>query len=297
MIKKINKVLVANRGEIAIRIFRACSELGIKSVGIYSKEDKYSLFRTKSDESYLIGDGKGPIDAYLDIDGIIDLAKKKNVDAIHPGYGFLSENPEFVRKCEESRIIFIGPSADVMNMMGDKINSKQIAKKVNVATIPGIEKAIRTSEEAKEVAKYIGYPIMLKASNGGGGRGMRVVYDEESLELEYEIACSESKKAFGEDIIFIEKYISNPKHIEVQILGDRYKNIVHLHERDCSVQRRHQKIIEYAPAFSIDEKIRKSICDDAIKIAKYVNYVNAGTLEFLVDENGLYYFIEMNPRI
>ena len=297
MLKKINKILVANRGEIAIRIFRACAELGIKSVGIYSKEDKYSLFRTKADESYLIGEDKGPIDAYLDIDGIIELAKRKNVDAIHPGYGFLSENPEFVKKCEENGIIFIGPSADIMNMMGDKINSKQIAKEANVPTIPGIDEPIKSIEKAKEIANKIGYPIMLKASNGGGGRGMRVVYNEEKLKIEYETACSESKKAFGEDIIFIEKYIPNPKHIEVQILGDKYGNIVHLHERDCSVQRRHQKIIEYAPAFSLSENLRKKICTDAVKIAKHVGYVNAGTLEFLVDENENYYFIEMNPRV
>ena len=295
--KKFNKVLVANRGEIAIRIFRACSELGIKSVGIYSKEDKYALFRTKADESYLIGEDKGPIDAYLDIDGIIDLAKRKNVDAIHPGYGFLSENPEFVRKCEENDIVFIGPTADIMNMMGDKINSKKIATEVNVPTIPGINHPIRDYEEAKNIAREIGYPIMLKASNGGGGRGMRIVYEEGSLEIEYQTACSESKKAFGKDIIFIEKYISNPKHIEVQVLGDKYGNIVHLHERDCSVQRRHQKIIEYAPAFSLDENIRKRICADAVKIAKHVGYINAGTLEFLVDDTGNYYFIEMNPRI
>jgi len=296
-LKKFNKVLVANRGEIAIRIFRACSELGIKSVGIYSKEDKYSLFRTKADESYLIGEDKGPIDAYLDIDSIIDLAKRKNVDAIHPGYGFLSENPEFVRKCEENGITFIGPSADIMNMMGDKINSKKIAEAVNVPTIPGVNHPIKDYEDAKQIANMIGYPIMIKASNGGGGRGMRVVYNEETLEIEYQTACSESKKAFGKDIIFIEKYIANPKHIEVQILGDKYGNIVHLYERDCSVQRRHQKIIEYAPAFSLDDNTRKKICNDAVKIAKHVGYINAGTLEFLVDDNGEYYFIEMNPRI
>ncbi len=188
------KILVANRGEIAIRIFRACSELGIKSVGIYSKEDKYSLFRTKADESYLMGEDKGPIDAYMYIDSIIELAKKKNVDAIHPGYGFLSENSEFVRKCEENNIIFIGPSADIMDLMGDKINSKQIAKKANVPTIPGVDKAIKTFDELKEVVKQIGYPVMLKASNGGGGRGMRVVYSDENLQIEYETACSESKK-------------------------------------------------------------------------------------------------------
>lgn len=297
MLKKINKILVANRGEIAIRIFRACSELGIKSVGIYSKEDKYSLFRTKADESYLIGEDKGPIDAYLDIDGIIELAKSKNVDAIHPGYGFLSENPEFVKKCEENGIIFIGPSAEIMNMMGDKINSKQIAKEANVPTIPGIDESIKNIERAKEIANTIGYPIMLKASNGGGGRGMRIVYSEDNLNIEYETACSESRKAFGEDIIFIEKYIPNPKHIEVQILGDKFGNIVHLYERDCSVQRRHQKIIEYAPAFSLSDKLREQICTNAVKIAKHVGYVNAGTLEFLVDENENFYFIEMNPRV
>ncbi len=177
MLEKINRILVANRGEIAIRIYRACSELGIKSIGIYSKEDKYSLFRSKADESYLIGEDKGPIDAYLDIDGIIELAKRKKVDAIHPGYGFLSENPEFVKKCEENGIIFIGPSANIMNMMGDKINSKKIAKEANVPTVPGIDKPIKTIEEAKQIAKEIGYPIMLKASNGGGGRGMRIVYE------------------------------------------------------------------------------------------------------------------------
>ncbi|CEI74336.1 MULTISPECIES: pyruvate carboxylase [Romboutsia] len=297
MFKKFNKILVANRGEIAIRIFRACSELGIKSVGIYSKEDKYSLFRTKADESYLIGEDKGPIDAYLDIDSIIELAKKKNVDAIHPGYGFLSENPEFVKKCEKNGITFIGPSADIMNMMGDKINSKRIAKEVDVATIPGIDEPIKDVKRAKEIAKEIGYPIMLKASNGGGGRGMRVVYNESDLSIEYETACSESKKAFGEDMIFIEKYIANPKHIEVQILGDKYGNIVHLYERDCSVQRRHQKIIEYSPAFSLGDKLRENICNDAVKIAKHVGYINAGTLEFLVDDSGEYYFIEMNPRV
>ena len=297
MLKKFKKVLVAKRGEIAIRIFRACNELGIKSVGIYSKEDKYSLFRTKADESYLIGKDKGPIDAYLDIDGIIELAKEKNVDAIHPGYGFLAENPEFVRKCEENGIEFIGPSAEIMERMGDKINSKKVAHKVGVGTIPGVEEVIRSVDKAKEVAELIGYPIMIKASNGGGGRGMRVVYDEKNLASEYERACSESKKAFGEELIFIEKYIEDPKHIEVQVLGDKHGNLVHLYERDCSVQRRHQKIIEYAPAFSVDEKVRKEICSDAVKIAKEVGYVSAGTLEFLVDNKGNHYFIEMNPRI
>lgn len=297
MLKKFNKVLVANRGEIAIRIFRACAELQIRSVGIYSEEDKYALFRTKADESYLIGEGKGPVDAYLDIDGIIALAKKKKVDAIHPGYGFLSENAEFARKCEENGITFIGPDSSIMEKLGDKINSKIVAHEANVPTIPGVEKALKTVKEAKAVAEKIGYPVMVKASNGGGGRGMRIVRRVEDLEIEFENARSESRKAFGEDLIFIEKYIEDPKHIEVQVLGDKYGNIVHLYERDCSVQRRHQKIIEFAPAFSLDPGVRERICQDAVRIAKHVGYTNAGTLEFLVDKNGDYYFIEMNTRV
>jgi len=297
MLKKFNKVLVANRGEIAIRIFRACAELQIRSVGIYSEEDKYALFRTKADESYLIGEGKGPVDAYLDIDGIIALAKKKKVDAIHPGYGFLSENAEFARKCEENGITFIGPDSSIMEKLGDKINSKIVAHEANVPTIPGVEKALKTVKEAKAVAEKIGYPVMVKASNGGGGRGMRIVRRVEDLEIEFENARSESRKAFGEDLIFIEKYIEDPKHIEVQVLGDKYGNIVHLYERDCSVQRRHQKIIEFAPAFSLDPDVRERICEDAVRIAKHVGYSNAGTLEFLVDKNGDYYFIEMNTRV
>jgi len=297
MLKKFNKVLVANRGEIAIRIFRACAELQIRSVGIYSEEDKYALFRTKADESYLIGEGKGPVDAYLDIDGIIALAKKKKVDAIHPGYGFLSENAEFARKCEENGITFIGPDSSIMEKLGDKINSKIVAHEANVPTIPGVEKALKTVKEAKAVAEKIGYPVTVKASNGGGGRGMRIVRRVEDLEIEFENARSESRKAFGEDLIFIEKYIEDPKHIEVQVLGDKYGNIVHLYERDCSVQRRHQKIIEFAPAFSLDPDVRERICEDAVRIAKHVGYTNAGTLEFLVDKNGDYYFIEMNTRV
>ncbi|CAK7026860.1 MAG: Pyruvate carboxylase [Peptostreptococcus russellii] len=297
MLKKFNKVLVANRGEIAIRIFRACAELQIRSVGIYSEEDKYGLFRTKADESYLIGEGRGPVDAYLDIDGIISLAKRKKVDAIHPGYGFLSENAEFARKCEENGITFIGPNSDIMEKLGDKINSKLVAHEADVPTIPGIEKPLKSVREAREVAEIIGYPVMVKASNGGGGRGMRIVRHEEDLEREFENARSESRKAFGEDLIFIEKYIEDPKHIEVQVLGDKYGNIVHLYERDCSVQRRHQKIIEHAPAFSLPEEIREKICSDAVKIAKYVGYSSAGTLEFLVDKHGDHYFIEMNTRV
>lgn len=296
-VRKFKKVMVANRGEIAIRVFRALSELGIRTVGIYSKEDKYSLFRTKADESYLIGKNKGPIDAYLDMEEIIKVAKAKNVDAIHPGYGLLSENPKFAKMCRDNGIEFIGPDAETMERMGDKISSKIVAKKCNVPIIPGVEDAIATPDKAKEIAEEIGYPVILKAANGGGGRGMRVVNSSENMEKEFNEAIRESKKAFGDEKIFIEKFLRNPKHIEVQILGDAYGNIVHLYERDCSLQRRHQKVVEFAPAFSLGAKLRESILNDAIKLSKEVNYKNAGTLEFLVDESGNYYFIEMNPRI
>lgn len=295
--KKFKKVLVANRGEIAIRIFRACHELGIRTVSIYSKEDKCALFRTKSDEAYLIGNNKGPIEAYLSIDEIIKLARKKGVDAIHPGYGFLSENPEFAKKCIESGIEFIGPTPEMMERVGDKIKSKIVAQSVGVPTIPGVEKPIKSDEEAIEFATQCGYPIMLKAAAGGGGRGMRIVRDEKALLNEFHSAKNEAKKAFGIDDIFIEKYLEQPKHIEVQILGDKYGNIVHLYERDCSIQRRHQKLIEFTPALAITEEKRQRICNDALKIAKAVNYRNAGTVEFLLDKYGNHYFIEMNPRI
>ncbi|MDF2473526.1 MAG: pyc [Anaerocolumna sp.] len=294
---KFKRVLVANRGEIAIRIFRACNELGIRTVAIYSEEDKYSLFRTKADESYQIGKNKGPIEAYLSIDEIISLALKKGVDAIHPGYGFLSENPEFARKCEEAGIEFIGPTGDMMNQLGDKIKSKIVAKKAGVPTIPGVEKPIKTEEEAREFAASCGYPVMLKAAAGGGGRGMRIVRTEEELIPSYQSAKSEAKKAFGIDDIFIEKYLEKPKHIEVQILGDKHGNIVHLYERDCSIQRRHQKVVEFTPAVSLSEDKRNAICNDAIKLAQQVGYRSAGTAEFLVDVRGNHYFIEMNPRI
>ncbi len=297
MEKKFKRVLVANRGEIAIRIFRACHELGIRTVAIYSEEDKLSLFRTKADESYLIGKNKGPVEAYLNIDEIISLALKKGVDAIHPGYGFLSENSEFARKCEECGIEFIGPNAEMMEKLGDKIKSKIVAKSVGVPVIPGVEKPISCEEEAKEFAASCGYPVMLKAAAGGGGRGMRIVRSEDELITAFRSAKNEAKKAFGIDDIFIEKYLEGPKHIEVQVLGDKYGNIVHLYERDCSIQRRHQKVIEFSPALSLSDEKREAICADALKIAKSVNYRSAGTLEFLVDMHGNHYFIEMNPRI
>lgn len=295
--KKFKRILVANRGEIAIRIFRAARELGIRSVAIYSEEDRLALFRTKADESYLIGVGKSPLDAYLDIDEIISLAKKKGVDAIHPGYGFLSENPEFARKCEEEGITFIGPKSEVMEKLGDKITSKIVAKEAGVATIPGIEKPIKNEEEALLFAKSCGYPVMIKAAAGGGGRGMRIAQSEDELLEKFESAKNEAKKAFGDDSMFIEKYLHKPKHIEVQILGDEYGNIVHLYERDCSIQRRHQKVIEYTPAFSLPKELREEICQDALKISRSIGYSNAGTVEFLVDSKGDHFFIEVNPRV
>ncbi len=296
-IKKFKKVLVANRGEIAIRVYRALNELGIGTIGIYSKEDKYSLFRTKTDEAYMLDPEKGPIDAYLDIDGIIKIAKAKGADAIHPGYGFLSENPEFVAACKKAGIAFIGPDEDVMYAMGDKISSKKMAIECNVPIIPGVDHAVRSIEEVLEIAEQVGYPVMLKASNGGGGRGMRIVNSAEEMPKEFAEARNEAKKAFGDDKIFIEKYLKNPKHIEVQILGDKYGNVVHLYDRDCSVQRRHQKVIEFAPAFTVSDEVRQKIFADATRLAKHVGYKNAGTLEFLVDADENYYFIEMNPRI
>lgn len=296
-IKPFKKVMVANRGEIAIRVFRALSELGITTVSIYSKEDRYAMFRSKADESFPLSPEKGPIDAYLDIDTIIKIALANNVDAIHPGYGFLSENPDFVDACEQNGIVFIGPSSKIMNAMGDKISSKQMAIDAKVPIIPGVDHSIKTYEEAREIAQQVGFPIMLKASNGGGGRGMRIVNDLDSLAQEFEEAKNESKKAFGDDKIFIEKYLRGPKHVEVQVLGDNYGNVVHLFDRDCSVQRRHQKVVEYAPAFSLPDETRQIIFDSAIRLCKAVNYRNAGTCEFLVDEDNNPYFIEMNPRI
>ena len=295
--RKFKRVLVANRGEIAIRIFRACKELGIRSVAIYSEEDKNTLFRTKADEAYQVGRGKSPVDAYLAIDEIIEIAKAKGVDAIHPGYGFLAENVEFAKACEEEGIIFIGPDHTMMDNLGDKVKSKIVANKVGVPTIPGITETIPNEEVALKFAEDCGYPVMLKAAAGGGGRGMRIVRTREELPEQFRSAKSEAKKAFGIDDIFIEKYLERPKHIEVQILGDNYGNIVHLYERDCSIQRRHQKVVEFTPALSITEEQRQNICADAKKIAQAVNYKSAGTVEFLVDHEGHHYFIEMNPRI
>lgn len=295
--KKFEKVMVANRGEIAVRVFRACNELGLKTLAIHSREDMFSLFRTKADEAYLVGENLSPLAAYLDIDRIVSLAVRKKVDAIHPGYGFLSENPAFARACEEAGIIFIGPPADVLQKVGDKISAKNVAQACNVPTIPGSDKPLTSQKEAVDLANTFGYPVILKAAAGGGGRGMRLANNDRELEEAYEMVKSEALKAFGNDDIFIEKYLMNPKHIEIQILADQYGNVVHLFERDCSVQRRYQKVVEYAPAFTIDDSIRHRLYADAVSIAKEVGYVNAGTIEFLVDVFGNYYFIEMNPRI
>jgi len=297
MKKDIKRVLVANRGEIAIRVFRACNELGLSTVAIYSQEDIYNLFRTKADESYLIGKNHTPLGAYLDIDAIIRLAVSKSVDAIHPGYGFLSENANFARACEENGITFIGPPSHVLEKMGDKLSAKEIAKKCNVPTIPGSTDPLLSAEDAVTRANEYGYPVILKAAAGGGGKGMRRVNDDTELMKAFSLVQSEALKSFGNGDIFMEKYLVEPKHIEIQVLADMHGNVVHLFERDCSVQRRYQKVIEYAPAVSVSKDILQCLYDDAVKIAKEVNYVNAGTVEFLVDKSGNYYFIEMNPRI
>ncbi len=295
--KKINSVLVANRGEIAIRVFRACNELGIRTVAIYSKEDSLSLHRFRADESYLVGKGKKPVDAYLDIEDIVRIAHEHDVDAIHPGYGFLSENAELAKRCEEEGIIFIGPKVEHLIMFGDKINARIQAKKAGIQFIPGSDGPVMNYAEVERFAKEVGLPIMLKAVNGGGGRGMRMVDKMADLKDAYERAKSEAKLAFGSDEIYLEKCIINPKHIEVQIMGDEHGNVIHLFERDCSIQRRHQKVVEIAPAFSLSKKLRQDICDAALKLMKNVNYVNAGTVEFLVTSDEKFYFIEVNPRV
>ncbi|MDQ6600682.1 pyruvate carboxylase [Bacillus salipaludis] len=296
MTRKINKVLVANRGEIAIRIFRACTELDIRTVAIYSKEDSGSFHRYKADEAYLVGEGKKPIEAYLDIEGIIEIAKAHEVDAIHPGYGFLSENLEFAKRCEDEGIIFIGPKSRHLEMFGDKVKARHQAIQANIPVIPGSDGPIESLEEAKSFGQKHGYPLMIKAALGGGGRGMRIVRGEDSLEESYDRAKSEAKAAFGNDEVYIEKFVENPKHIEVQILGDQDGNIVHLYERDCSVQRRHQKVVEVAPSLSVPEDLRSSICEAAVHLMKNVSYLNAGTVEFLVTDDE-FFFIEVNPRV
>lgn len=295
-LKRIDKVLVANRGEIAIRVFRACTELNIRTVAVYSKEDTGSYHRYKADEAYLIGEGKKPIDAYLDIEGIIELAKNVSVDAIHPGYGFLSENIQFAKRCEEEGIIFIGPTSEHLNMFGDKVKARTQAVHAGLPVIPGTDGPVSSLEEVEAFGEKYGYPIIIKASLGGGGRGMRIVRNEIGLSEAYDRAKSEAKAAFGNDEVYVEKLIENPKHIEVQIIGDAKGNIVHLYDRDCSVQRRHQKVVEIAPSVSLTDELRDEICNASVKLMNNVSYINAGTVEFLVTDND-FYFIEVNPRV
>ena len=297
MAQQFSKVLAANRGEIAIRIFRACHDLGLHTVAMYSNEDTNSMFRIKADEAYLIGENQSPLGAYLDIPAIIDLAKRRGVTAIHPGYGFLSENADFARACEANGIKFIGPPSQVLAQMGDKLAAKATAIACNVPIIPGSTQPLKDADEAVEKALSYGFPIILKAAGGGGGRGMRRCDTPEEVIPAFNLVKSEAKKAFGNEDIFIEKYLVEPKHIEVQILGDKHGNVVHLGERDCSLQRRYQKVVEFAPAFSVPEATRQKLYEDAVKVARHVGYVSAGTVEFLVDKNGDHYFIEMNPRI
>jgi len=294
---EINKLLVANRGEIAIRVLRAASELRIRTVAVYTYEDRYSLHRYKADEAYQIGKDDDPLKPYLDIEEIISLAKHKGVDAIHPGYGFLSENVKLARRCREEGIIFVGPEPEVMNALGDKVRAKDIAIQSNVPIIEDSKIDLVDTETAVGEAKRIGYPIMVKAAAGGGGRGMRVVQNESELKSAFVDSKSEAGNAFGDDTIFLEKYIDHPKHIEVQIMGDNYGNIVHLFERDCSVQRRFQKVVEVAPSANLSQKTRDKLYEYALAITREVNYNNVGTVEFLVDQEENIYFIEVNPRI
>ena len=294
---KIKKVLVANRGEIAIRIFRACTEIGLRTVGIYTFEDRYSLHRYKADESYQIGADNDPLKPYLDIKAIIKVAKQNNVDAIHPGYGFLSENANFAKQCEENGIIFIGPKVSVLKSLGDKVRAKEVAVKNDIPVIRSNEQELTSVEIALEEAEKIGYPVMLKAASGGGGRGMRVIRTKEDLENGFNESRREALNAFGDDTVFLEKFVEDPKHIEIQIVGDNHGNLVHLFERDCSVQRRYQKVIEFAPSQDLDENIKQNLYKYAVKLCKAVDYNNIGTVEFLVDKSGEIFFIEVNPRI
>ncbi|GME79087.1 unnamed protein product [[Candida] boidinii] len=299
ILKNASKILVANRGEIPIRIFRSAHELSLHTVAIYSHEDRLSMHRLKADEAYVIGKrGQfSPVQAYLAIDEIINIAKRHKVDMIHPGYGFLSENAEFARKVEANGMIWIGPSGDVIDSVGDKVSARNLANQCNVPIVPGTPGPIESVEEANEFVEKYGFPVIIKAAFGGGGRGMRVVREGDDLADAFNRATSEAKAAFGNGTCFIERFLDKPKHIEVQLLADNYGNVVHLFERDCSVQRRHQKVVEIAPAKSLPVEVRDAILTDAVKLAKTANYRNAGTAEFLVDDQNRHYFIEINPRI
>ena len=291
-----SRILIANRGEIALRILRTCKELGIETVIAYSTADKNALYLEYADAHVCVGPGESA-GSYLNIPSIISAAEIADIEAIHPGYGFLAENSHFAEVCESSNIVFIGPSSDVMNKMGDKTLARNIAIENKIPVIPGSESTIDNQQQAIEVAHKIGYPILIKASFGGGGRGMRVAHNDISLVNAIAVAKREAQVAFNNSSIYIEKYIEPSRHIEVQIVADKYGNIVHLGERDCSIQRRHQKLVEQAPSPNISDQLREDICKSAIKLAKAVNYTNVGTVEFLVDTEGNHYFIEMNTRL
>ena len=296
--KTIHRILIANRSEIAIRVMRAASELGIRTVAIYSNEDRFALHRFKADESYLVGDGKKPVGAYLDIADIIRVAKLARVDAIHPGYGFLAENPDFADACAAAGIIFIGPQSSVMRELGNKVAARALAERVQVPVVPATQALPRDSDECLALAADIGYPLMLKASWGGGGRGMRAINQAEELAPAIDLARREAASAFGNDELYLEKMVVRARHVEVQVMGDQHGQLVHLFERDCSVQRRNQKVVERAPAPFLSEAQRQSLCQSALKLARGVNYTHAGTVEFLMDvDSGEFYFIEVNPRI
>ena len=291
----IQKILIANRGEIAVRIIRACKEMGITSVAIYSDADRYALHVKKADESYFIGND--PLSGYLNAHRIVNLAVTARCDAIHPGYGFLSENPELAAICKRRGIKFIGPDHTVIKKMGDKIEARKAMIEAGIPVIPGSDGNIKDLEEAKKIAKDIGYPVMLKATNGGGGRGIRRCDNEKELNSNYDRVISEATKAFGSPEVFIEKCVLHPKHIEVQVIADQHGNAIHLYERDCSVQRRNQKLIEIAPSPQLNDEQREYIGTLAVKAAKAVNYENAGTVEFLLDKENNFYFMEMNTRL
>ncbi len=296
--RPITKLLVANRSEIATRVFRSAHELGIRTVAIYAHEDRFALHRFKADEAYLVGKPGEPIRSYLDIAGIVALAKDCGVDAIHPGYGFLSENPEFAEACAKAGITFVGPRAELLRMLGDKTAARDLAARAGVPILAGSPEPLASAADAKEIARELGYPVILKAAHGGGGRGMRVVHGEEELAVALESAQRESQTAFGSTSVFVEKFIQRARHIEVQLLGDLHGGLVHLFERDCSVQRRHQKVVEVAPAPNLEPALRDAICEAALAIGTTARYENAGTVEFLVDaDSGRFFFIEVNPRI
>ena len=290
------KILIANRGEIALRIIRACRELGIKSVAVFSEADRDSLHTMLADEAICIGPAPST-KSYLDMSRILSAALAIGADAIHPGFGFLSENAKFAKHCDECNIKFIGPSSNIISMMGDKAAARNTMIKAGVPVVPGMEGAVVDVEEAEKIAQEIGFPLMIKAAAGGGGKGMRISYGIEDFREKFITAQQESIKGFSDDSMYMEKYIEKPRHIEFQILADEHGNVVHLGERDCSIQRRHQKVIEEAPSIAIDEKLRKSMGEAAIKAAKACSYVNAGTIEFLFDKDKNFYFMEMNTRI